>query len=120
MREVKLKYHHDKIVFDVEGKEFYVSAADILDLVDHDKTFQRFNELKPEVRYAELETFDSVAVYTAAVAKGWPIEKIAKRLNTSKATLESWLEERQDAIEVIKASRPDDFRAFVSRLKETL
>lgn len=120
MKKINLKFEHSRLVFAVDGEEFYIDAVGLLGLLDRQRVSQTFHDLDPAVIYAEWDNLDFVAKYVALCEKDYSLEERAEYLGITKEKLEAWQMIRAGLIQQIKDKNPANFEAAVRGVSERI
>ena len=117
---IELEFQHGQLVFKVRGDEYYITAADLLILLDQQRVRQIFHDLDPAVLFSSWDNFDFVAKYVALCEKDYSLEERAEYLGTTKERLEDWETIRAGKIKQIKEKNPSNFEAAVRGVSERI
>ena len=120
MTKINLRFEHGRLVFAVDGEEFYIEAADLLGLLDGQRVKQTFYDLDPAVIYVSFDNFDFIARFEALKEKGYSLAEIAEHESTTPERLEAWQTTRAGKIQQIKELNLSNFQAAVRGAKERI
>ena len=119
MREIAIRFEHDKIIFKVNGEEHFIPSGKYLALLNTEEVRNTFHELDPSVKYADLNRFEVVVLYSNLKDRGATQEQIAQALKITPKKMETWLEAIGERyIENTKKQRRDDLEAMYKKLNE--
>jgi len=105
-QEIKIRYEPDRMIFEVEGKEFYLlrDKANFLFKQEVELEFQRVNDEDDDFR--EFETVESLALFSFHSRRHLLVKEIAKELNFPVDKYLHWLNLRAATIKrLIRANK---------------
>jgi len=118
MQKIDINYEHEKLVLSVGKQRFYISEKDVLELIDRQKTKERFEDANLGKIYGDFENRYFLAQVVALEQRGLSLTGIADYLGVSADHLKKWFEERPEQVERIKSD--PQFKSTVNALQERM
>ena len=119
MKEIKIRLEDRKIVFKVEEEDYFIDSNDFLSILDKHEMFNKFRELDPAVKFAELNTVSYAAKYQLLKDRGVSPKVIAEKLGVSVEHMNEWLNVMgRNVIEIMKREKPHEFNPVYQGLSK--
>jgi hypothetical protein len=119
MKEIEIKFEHRRLVFEIDGKSYFIPSSKFIELLNPEEMRNIFRGLDPHVKFADLNRFETAVLYSNLKDRGASSEEIAAALKVSELKLSSWLEAiGEKFIEDIKKRKKDSFNAQYQKLNE--
>ena len=119
MKEIKIKFQHQKLIFEIDGESYFLLSSEFLELLSAEKMRDVFHNLDPHVKFADLNRFGTAVLYSNLKDRDASSKEIATALNISELILNEWLETiGKNFIEQVKKQRKGDFNAQYQKLND--
>jgi hypothetical protein len=120
MKEIKISFAYDRILFDLGGEVFYLPKDKIFLLLNRDRVDREFEGVtNPDDLVDDMNRWEVVAEYLFWKSRGSSIEQTAKSLTdpVSPGKLKNWLLRSADFIESVQREKAADIKALISRFE---
>ena len=120
MKEIKVKFEHQKLVFEIDGESYFLPSSKFLELLNAVEMRGIFRSLNPNIKFADLNQFDPAVLYSNLKDRGARSKEISVALNISESMLKEWLETTgRNFIEGIKKEIETSFNARYQKLNDS-